>query len=124
MSIIKRFKTIMASNVHAFLDKNNPEKDVKKFLHELQKDFGNVKAELEAMASSETRKRRKLNEYRANCSKMEKYAQKSLERGEEWEARTFLEKKQLFEEKQQLLEKELAEEAKISTQLRQMYEKL
>lgn len=46
MSILSRFKDIMASNINALLDKaENPEKMIDQYMRNLQSDLGKVKAE-------------------------------------------------------------------------------
>lgn len=47
MSILTRFKDIMASNINALLDKaEDPEKMIDQYLRNLNRDLGNVKAGL------------------------------------------------------------------------------
>ena len=48
--ILERFKTIMASNINAVLDKmEDPEKMIDQYLRDMEKDLGSVKAETVAV---------------------------------------------------------------------------
>ncbi|MBU9722990.1 MULTISPECIES: PspA/IM30 family protein [Bacillaceae] len=124
MSMLQRFKTIMASNVNALLDTSNPAKMVTKHLRELDKDFRQVKMELTTLQTAEQRALRLLNECKAEINKMHQYALKAMETNREDMARSFLEKKASLATKEADLEKQY-ESAKESTgQLKQMYEKL
>ena len=45
--ILERFKTIMASNINAVLDKmEDPEKMIDQYLRDMEKDLGSVKASI------------------------------------------------------------------------------
>ena len=50
MGILGRFKDIMASNIHAIFNREDkhPEQTVEKYLGQLRRDLGQVKAETEA----------------------------------------------------------------------------
>lgn len=125
MSILKRFKDIMSSNINALLDRaEDPEKMIDQYLRNLNSDLGKVKAETATVMATAKRAERELNECREDVKKMETYAIKALESGEEEDARKFLQRKAVLTEKEEELEKafELAEAN--STQMRQMHDKL
>lgn len=125
MSILKRFKDIMSSNINALLDRaEDPEKMIDQYLRNLNSDLGKVKAETATVMATAKRAERELNECREDVKKMETYAIKALESGEEEDARKFLQRKAVLIEKEEELEKafELAEAN--STQMRQMHDKL
>lgn len=125
MSILTRFKDIMASNINALLDKaEDPEKMIDQYLRNLKKDLGEVKAETATIMAQEQRAKRELNENIAEIDKMQTYAVKALEADNENDARTFLEKKaRLAANKDELATAvELAEAN--SVQMRQMHDKL
>ena len=101
MSILRRFKDIMASNINALLDKaEDPEKMIDQYLRNLQRDLGQVKAETASIMAEEQRAKRELNECKADVEKMQNYAVKALEAGNEDDARKFLERKATLSEKQ------------------------
>ncbi|SDY13671.1 phage shock protein A [Evansella caseinilytica] len=125
MSIIQRFKTIMASNINTLLDKaDNPEKLVDQYLKELAIDFGKVKSEMTAMQMNKQRLKRQLDEYRADSNRMQLYAVKALENNEEEEARKFLEKKAALTDKAVELQNQYDGVCTSTEQMQQMYEKL
>jgi len=70
--ILERFKTIMASNINAALDKmEDPEKMIDQYLRDMEKDLGSVKAETAAVMAVEGSAKRKGEEGKEEISKME-----------------------------------------------------
>lgn len=125
MSILKRFKDIMASNMNALLDKaENPEKMIDQYLRNLKRDLGQVKAETASIMAEEQRAKRELNECTSDIEKMQQYAVKALEAGNEDDARKFLERKATLTEKETQLEHSLELAEANSIQMRQMHDKL
>ena len=106
MSILARFKDIMSSNIHALLDKaEDPEKMIDQYLRNLDKDLRKVKSETATVMAEEQRAKREWEACRADMEKMERYAIKALEAGNEDDARKFLERKAVLKEKYGELEK-------------------
>lgn len=100
MSIIGRFKDIMSANINALLDKaENPEKMVDQYLRNMNSDLAKVKAETAAVMAEEQRAKREYHECQADMEKMESYAMKALQAGNESDARKFLERKTSLESK-------------------------
>ncbi|MEC1375071.1 PspA/IM30 family protein [Heyndrickxia oleronia] len=125
MSIITRFKDIMSSNINALLDKaENPEKMIDQYLRNLNKDLGKVKSETASVMAEEQRAKRVLNECQEEMEKMERYAIKALEAGNEGDARKFLEKKGTLATKLSELEAAYQLAATNSKQMKQMHDKL
>lgn len=125
MGILTRFKDIMASNINALLDKcEDPEKMIDQYLRNLESDLGNVKAETASVMAEETRSKRELDECVAEVEKMQKYAEKALVAGNEADARTFLEKKQLLVSKQAALQQTYDMAKANANKMRQMHDKL
>ncbi|MEI3614421.1 PspA/IM30 family protein [Pseudogracilibacillus sp. SO30301A] len=125
MSILRRFKDIMASNINALLDKaEDPEKMIDQYLRNLQRDLGQVKAETASIMAEEQRAKRELNECKADVEKMQNYAVKALEAGNEDDARKFLERKATLSEKETQLQTSLDLAEANSLQMRQMHDKL
>jgi len=94
MSILRRFKDIMASNINALLDKaEDPEKMIDQYMRNLTRDLGSVKAETASIMAEEQRVKRQLDECTSEIDKMQNYAVKALEAGNDDDARKFLEKK-------------------------------
>ncbi len=125
MSILTRFKDIMVSNINALLDKaEDPEKMIDQYLRNLNRDLGNVKAETASVMAEEQRAKRVLAECKSDIEKMEKYAIKALEAGNEDDARKFLERKTQLAENQTAFQSAYNLAASNANQMRQMHDKL
>ena len=125
MSILRRFKDIMSSNVNALLDRaEDPEKMIDQYLRNLNNDLGKVKSETATVMANEQRALRELEQCRSDIEKMETYAMKALESDEEADARQFLKRKAVLTEQETELAQahELAEAN--SVQMREMHDKL
>lgn len=125
MSILRRFKAIMSSNVNALLDKaEDPEKMIDQYLRDLNKDLGKVKSETATVMANEQRALRELQECEADVEKMETYAMKALEVNDEADARKFLQRKAVLTE--QAVELAKAHELAVtnSGQMKEMHDKL
>ena len=124
-SILGRFKAIMASNINALLDKmEDPEKMIDQYLRDMEKDLGSVKAETVAVMAQESAAKRKVAECEDEIKKMESYAKKALQAGNEADARMFLEKKESIKIKLDSLEKEKMIAVENSLKMREMHDKL
>ena len=105
MGILSRFKDIMSANINSLLDKaENPEKMIDQCLRNLNSDLGKVKSETAAVMAEDQRSKRALDEVNAEIDKMQQFAVKALEAGNENDARKFLEKKSSLSAKQQELQ--------------------
>ena len=125
MGILSRFKDIMASNINALLDKcEDPEKMIDQYLRNAEKDLGNVKAETASVMAEETRAKRVLDECSEEIEKMQKYAVKAVEAGNDNDARQFLTKKKQLEEKKVSLQQAYDLAAANASKMRQMHDKL
>lgn len=125
MGILTRFKDIMASNINALLDKaEDPEKMIDQTLRNLNSDLGKVKSETAAVMAEETRAKRELDTCTEEIQKMQNYAVKAIEAGNDGDAKQFLEKKQQLVSKQQQLQATYEVAAKNAMQMRQMHDKL
>lgn len=125
MSILKRFTSIMSSNMNALLDKaEDPSKMVDQYLRELNSDLGKVKAQTASVMAEEQRSKRELDECIADVTKMQKYAVKALEAENEEDARKFLERKNVYATKQQELQSAYELAKANALQMREMHDKL
>jgi phage shock protein A len=125
MSIFSRFKEIMSSNINALLDKaEDPEKMIDQYLRNLTSDLGKVKSETASVMAEEQRSKRVLNECQDDIEKMEHYAVKALEAGNEGDARKFLERKVTLEAKLSELQVSFELASSNSLQMKQMHDKL
>lgn len=125
MGILTRFKDIMASNINALLDKaEDPEKMIDQCLRNLNSDLGKVKAETASIMAEEQRSKRELDECTSEINKMQNFAVKALEAGNEDDARKFLEKKSSLANKQTGLQESYNIASANATQMREMHDKL
>lgn len=125
MSILARFRDIMASNINALLDKaEDPEKMVYQILRNLNNDLGKVKAETASIMAEEQRAKRLLDECIEEMDKMEKYAIKALEANNEQDARSFLERKATLTGKRTELEESYNISRSNAHRMKEMHDKL
>ncbi|MEA4933297.1 MAG: PspA/IM30 family protein [Lawsonibacter sp.] len=125
MSILARFKEIMASNINALLDKaEDPEKMIDQCLRNLNSDLGKVKSETAIIMAEEQRSKRALDECGEEISKMQTYAVKALEVNNEADARKFLEHKAGLAVKLPNLQKAYEFSKANAAHMRQMHDKL
>ena len=90
----------------------------------MEKDLGSVKAETVAVMAQESAAKRKVTECEDEIKKMESYAKKALQAGNEADARMFLEKKESIKIKLESLEKEKMIAVENSLKMREMHDKL
>ncbi|URJ49316.1 PspA/IM30 family protein [Paenibacillus polymyxa] len=125
MGILSRFRDIMKVNVNALMDKvGDPEKTIDDYMRNLNSDLGKVKAETVSVLADERRAKRALDECKAEIKKLQHYASKSVEAGNEEEARKFLERKGLQAEKLEQLQASYDLASTNAVNMKQMQEKL
>ncbi|MDF2713946.1 MAG: phage-shock protein [Paenibacillus sp.] len=125
MGILSRFRDIMASNMNALLDKaEDPEKTIDDFMRSLNDDLGKVKAEAASVLADERRAHRALEDCKAEIGKLQRYAEKSVEAGNDEEARKFLEKKAPLAEKASRLQTAYDLASTNAASMKQMQDKL
>ncbi len=125
MGILTRFKDIMSSNINALLDKaEDPEKMIDQCLRNLNSDLGKVKSETAAIMAEEQRAKRVLDDCNEEIAKMQAYAVKALEAGNENDARKFLEQKASLVSKQPGLQEAYDLAHSNATHMREMHDKL
>ncbi|MFS0724601.1 PspA/IM30 family protein [Paenibacillus sp. 1P07SE] len=125
MGVLSRFRDVMRSNVNAWLNKNDQsDKAIDGYMRTLRSDLGQVRAEASAMQVEVNRAKRALDECRSEIKKLQRYAERSVERGEEDAALRLLEQKavQTGKEAQLRAAHELA--AAKAERMRHMQEKL
>lgn len=125
MGILSRFKDIMTSNINALLDKaEDPEKMIDQCLRNLNSDLGKVKSETAAIMAEEQRAKRTLDECTEEIERMQKFAIKALEAGNEDDARKFLEHKASLVSKQAGLMEAYELARNNADNMRKMHDKL
>ena len=125
MNILTRFRDIMASNIHALLDKaEDPEKLINQYMRTLSSDLGKVKSETASIMAAEIRAKRELTECTDNMNKMKQYAIKALESNNEADARKFLERKSVLATKERGLKQAYEISASNAKKMRAMHDKL
>lgn len=125
MSILTRFKDIMASNVNALLDKmEDPAKMVDQYLLNMTKDLAEIKKETANVIAEETRAKRLADE---NKNEVERYlglTEKALLARNESDAMVFMAKKQELESTGAGLQTTYAVARENAAKMRQMHDKL
>lgn len=125
MGILARFRDIMSANINALLDKaEDPEKMIDQYLRNLNSDLGKVKAETASVMAEERRAKRALEENREEIGKMERYAIKALEAGNEADARKFLERKAALTKQDGDLQQAWQLASTNAGRMKQMHDKL
>lgn len=125
MNILTRFKDIMSANVNALLDKaEDPEKMVDQCLRNLNNDLGKVKSETAAIMAEEQRAKRELDECKEDIEKMQRFAIKAVEAGNDNDAKKFLEKKALLTSNQISLEANYQTASENAMNMKAMHDKL
>lgn len=125
MGILSRFRDVMKANVNSLLARTeDPEKTVNEYMRSLSSDLGQVKAETAAVLSEESRAKRALDECSAEVKKLQRYAEKSAESGDEGKARSFLEKKVKQTEKWNELQAAYERASAKAKMMKHMNEKL
>ena len=125
MSILKRFSDIMSSNINSLLDKlEDPAKMIDQVLRNLEDDLNKVKAETAGVIADQARAKRQLDECSEEINRMQDYAQRAVEAGNDDDARKFLSRKLQLEEKRGALQREYEIAADNADKMKQMHDKL
>lgn len=125
MGILARFRDIMSANFNALLDKaEDPGKMIDQYLRNLNSDLGKVKAETASIMAEERRAKRAYDENQEEIKKMEQYAIKALEAGNEADARKFLERKAALAADANNLQNAWQIASTNAQRMRQMHDKL
>ena len=125
MGILARFKSIMAANINALLDKaEDPEKMIDQYLREMESDLGKVKAETAAVMAEATRAKRELDQCDEEINKLQSYAEKALKAGSEEDAKKFLAQKIQMQNTRNTLAAASDVATRNADQMRQMHDKL
>ena len=125
MGILARFKDIMASNINAMLDKmEDPEKMIDQCLRNLNSDLAKVKSETAGIMAQEKACKRDLTACESEIAKMQNYAVKALEAGNEDDARKFLAEKAKLTAKLAGLQDNYTVASENAQKMRDMHTKL
>ena len=125
MGILSRFKDIMAANINALLDKaEDPEKMIDQCLRNLTSDLAKVKQETASVMAQETAAKRELDDCQDKINKMQSYAIKAVEAGNDEDARRFLAEKASLSVKLESLQNTYTVAAENAKKMREMHDKL
>lgn len=125
MGILTRFKDIMSANINALLDKvEDPEKMIDQCLKNLQSDLGKVKAETASIMADAQRAKRLYDESVEEEMRLQSYAIKAIEAGNDNDAKKFLEKKAQVLQKQSELKQAYDMAQKNADNMKAMHNKL
>lgn len=94
MGILSRFRDVMRANIGSMLKgAKEPTAAVDEFMRQLQLDLGQVRAESASLKAAGDRARRALEECEADIRKLQRYAEKAAESGDDEGALKFLQRK-------------------------------
>ncbi|CAH0121440.1 MULTISPECIES: PspA/IM30 family protein [unclassified Paenibacillus] len=125
MGILSRFRDVMKANMNALLDRaEDPEKTIAEYMRSLNGDLGKVKAETASVLSEERRAKRALDESGAEMKKLQRYAEKAAEAGNDEDALKFLERKAKQAEKHAELQAAYDRASANAASMKQMQDKL
>ncbi|OOC59290.1 PspA/IM30 family protein [Paenibacillus ihbetae] len=125
MGMLSRFTDIMRANVNALLDRSDdPEKTIDEYMRSLHSDLGQVKAETSSLLAEERRAKRALDERITEVAKLQRYAEKAAEAGNEADARKFLERKAEAAVKLDDLQQAYEQAASDAASMKQIQDKL
>jgi phage shock protein A len=115
----------MRVNVNSLLERTeDPEKTIDTYMRSLNDDLGKVKAETASVLTEERRAKRALDECRAEIQKLQRYAEKAVEAGNEGDALKFLERKAAQAEKQSDLQAAHETASANAVRMKQLQDKL
>ncbi len=125
MGILSRFRDIMASNANALLDKaEDPEKMIDQYLRDLEADYAEVKAETASVMAEAKSAQRKVDDCNEEIKKMEQYAVKAVQAGNDDDARKFLAKKAELTESLATYQKNLDLASANAEKMKNLHDKL
>ncbi len=115
----------MKANMHDLVTKaEDPEKMMNNYMKQLNMDIGKVKSETASVAAEEKRAKRALDEAKAEVNKLQRYAEKAVESGNEEQALQFLDRKAAQAEKLGDLESAYERASSNKKNMKQMHDKL
>ncbi len=125
MSILTRLDEIMSSEINALLDDiENPSKMIEQHLRNMQSGLESIKDEIVSIVAEEKRVQKAIEQHNAEIQKLEEYAVKALQAGNENDASIFLTKKTSMSNELANLEQQYSN-AMLNTQnIKEMYGKL
>lgn len=125
MGILARFRDVMRANIGSLLERaEDPEKTIDEYMRQMNRDLGQVKAETASVQAEESRAKRALDECGAEVRKLQRYAEKAAESGDEERALGFLEQKAKQAERLGELQAAYEQSAANAAQMKQMQDKL
>ncbi|MFI2856213.1 PspA/IM30 family protein [Paenibacillus sp. JSM ZJ436] len=125
MGILSRFTQLMSSSFPSVMEQaEDPERAVRRYLEELGRNLGQLKAEAAAAEAAQGRARRALDEAREELHRLERYAAKAQESGDEGKARSFQDMKEQQEKKVEPLQADLLAATEEAARLQELRGKL
>lgn len=125
MGILSRFRDVMRVNIGGLLERaEDPEKTIDEYMRQMHRDLGQVKAETAAVQAEESRAKRAFDECAGEVRKLQRYAEKAVESGDEERALKFLEQKAQQAERLGELQNAYEQSAANAAQMKQMQDKL
>ena len=125
MSVLKRCKNIMASNINALLDKcEDPKKMSEQKLKDLERGLDQVKLETAGVMADADGAKKKCEDNNREIEQMLAYAEKAIKAGNDQDAAQFVAKKQQLENLQISYEEQYKIAKENADKMRMMHDEL
>lgn len=125
VGILSRFHAIMSSNVQQRLHQSEDlEKTIDDYMRQVHRDLSELKAEAASVLAAEQRAKRALDECKQEMDKYERYAEKSVQSGNDTAALKFLNMKAELMKKVPQLQAAYDSAVNETESIRKMQEKL
>ena len=125
MNVFSRFWTVLKANVNAFVNKfENPEKILEQSIRDMQKQVGQMRGDVIAVAVEEKKLKNALGKCQSDIERWEKNAELAIKEGKDELAREALRRKQQAVELAQQLQPQWEKQLAISERLKQEFQKL
>lgn len=125
MSILVRFKDIMASNINDLLDKlEDPSKMIDQMLRNAVKDLADVKKETAVVMAEEKRCMRIVEDITTEIARLDKLSIKAVQAGNDADATVFLQEKAKVSANLATAQTTFNVAKENATRMRQMHDKL
>lgn len=124
-NIFQRFGDIIKANVNDLIDKcEDPAKMIDQTMRDLKEDLAQVKKETAGVMAEEKRCKRNLDELQEEVNKLDGFARKAIQAGNDGDAKKFLEKKGALQQQLTTAQNNYNIAKGNADKMRQMHDKL
>ena len=124
-NIFQRFGDIIKANINDLIDKcEDPAKMIDQTMRDLKEDLAQVKKETAGVMAEEKRCKRNLDELQEEVNKLDGFARKAIQAGNDGDAKKFLEKKGALQQQLTTAQNNYNIAKGNADKMRQMHDKL